>query len=1197
MWMKSIKHLPRCVHSSLRSSVVLFNLTRVVEELIINSLHAGSSKIHVFLGVEASYIKVEDDGYGISRDGLVLLGEKYATSKLNSLVAEETGIESLVCRGETLRSLSDISLLEVITKARGRPNGYRKVIKGCKSLFLGIDDHRKDVGTTVIVHDLFYNQPVRRKCMRSSPKKLLHSVRKCVLQTALVHPQVSFIVTDIESESELFRTQPSLSPLPLLSTAFGNEVSCSLHEINISEEALTLSGYLSGPAVSFSTKAFQFVYINSRFVSNGTIHKLLNTMATSSFGSLTSLKGEPEFQNAKRHKTQAYPAFLLNLCCPPSSYELTYEPSKMVVEFKDWLPILSFIEQAVRRLWRSTSKNFLQREPDVYEHNVPKDELWMKDPFNSDLFASSEIQKDRSKSIHSQTCNSERLCTDSLQKPVRDSFSSFQKNHSRALTNPSFLELTPGLDAFHVKRGQMEGPVSKTNFSNPKIDFYPFEDHFMSELMEPQVAKAKENVLGSRQDQFNETNSCLLRQSLATDEFKYKEIPRVRKSLFSSNHISGEDLLVGSTPFNQGLEIQFGNLEDGTNWDTDDYGIDLLNEDCSRKSLGYFARKPSATSQIFSPVMRKCSRSANIDVVCNDFSKHQAAGSVAHNHLLIEIAEKECSVKSTRPGLHSRSPPFACSDLFNGEDLPQRYETGGSMCSQKSFRHFIDAEEGDELFNCDFDQGKTMGCANTRIFVKKFFSPESIMHDFFRPGAHPSKPISGEISLCRKVADGMHDFSGRGAYSNEPISGEISLSEKVTDGINWLDIDDRAINHFQSSSSTFVKMVHDNMNDEKEMQIGYHLSSPNIRLRSFSAPPQYKGRRKFYSICSVTNHELRASSTCGPLETDDSHTCARGGGKMERSHRAQLAKTIPDCITSELEYSGASVSKWRNGEPQASVEHKLHTSTVHEVDVLDISTGLLHLSGGSLVPESINKDFLESPKVLQQLDKKFIPVISEGTLGIIDQHAADERIRLEELREKVLSGEERKVSYLDTEKELVLPDLTFQLLQSYAEQIETWGWICKTHAQGSGSFAKNLNVLCRKPFAVTLVAVPCILGINLSEQDLIDFLEQLLETDGSSTTPPAVIRILNFKSCRGAIMFGDSLLHSECALMVEELKKTSLCFQCAHGRPTTVPIVNLEVLHKQIAKLRTQCGNENNQWHGLQLHKPTFQRAKLRLES
>ncbi|KAL4581722.1 hypothetical protein LXL04_006249 [Taraxacum kok-saghyz] len=105
--------------------------------------------------------------------------------------------ESFGFRREALSSISDVSLLQVVTKAHGMPNGYCKVIKCSKCLYLGIDDDRQDVGTTVVVRDLFYNQPVRRRHLQSSPKKVLHSVKECILRIALVHLGTCFKVIDI----------------------------------------------------------------------------------------------------------------------------------------------------------------------------------------------------------------------------------------------------------------------------------------------------------------------------------------------------------------------------------------------------------------------------------------------------------------------------------------------------------------------------------------------------------------------------------------------------------------------------------------------------------------------------------------------------------------------------------------------------------------------------------------------------------------------------------------------------------------------------------------------------------------------------------------------------------------------------------------------------------------------------------------
>lgn len=79
------------------------------------------------------------------------------------------------------------------------------------------------------------------------------------------------------------------------------------------------------------------------------------------------------------------------------------------------------------------------------------------------------------------------------------------------------------------------------------------------------------------------------------------------------------------------------------------------------------------------------------------------------------------------------------------------------------------------------------------------------------------------------------------------------------------------------------------------------------------------------------------------------------------------------------------------------------------------------------------------------------------------------------------------------------------------------------------------------------------------------YLQQLGDTHGSAVLPPAVIRILNAKACRSAIMFGDPLLPTECAQLVASLKLTQLCFSCAHGRPTMAPLVDLQAFCNQVS--------------------------------
>lgn len=125
-----------------------------------------------------------------------------------------------------------------------------------------------------------------------------------------------------------------------------------------------------------------------------------------------------------------------------------------------------------------------------------------------------------------------------------------------------------------------------------------------------------------------------------------------------------------------------------------------------------------------------------------------------------------------------------------------------------------------------------------------------------------------------------------------------------------------------------------------------------------------------------------------------------------------------------------------------------------------------------------------------------------------------------------------------------------QLLETHKNRLEQWGWRWRLPEDSS------------KP--VVLTHFGCVLDIAMSGLDLQVYLHQLSETNGSELLPPAVTRTLNAKACRSAVMFGDPLLLTECAQLLSALKATQLCFSCAHGRPTLIPLVHVQKLREQL---------------------------------
>uniref|UniRef100_A0A1D1ZIW5 DNA mismatch repair protein Mlh3 n=1 Tax=Anthurium amnicola TaxID=1678845 RepID=A0A1D1ZIW5_9ARAE len=1238
--MKRIKHLPGSVHTSLRSSVFLFDMTRVVEELILNSLDAGATKVHICVNVGACYVKVEDDGFGVTRDGLMVLGEKYATSKFQNLAEMDDDIESLGSRGEALSSLSDISLLEVITKTRGKPNAYHKVIKGRKCLLIGIDEHRQNVGTTVIVRDLFYNQPVRRRSMQSSPKKMLHSLKKCVVRAALLRPQVSFTVIDLESEHELLRTIPSSSLLPLVSNHFGSKVSGCLHKVSCSDKELDLSGYLSGLADSSSVKTLQYLYINSRFVCRGPIHKLINNLASNFHYMLNYHRSEPESQTGKRQRMLGCPAYVLNLCCPLSSYDLTFEPSKTIVEFKDWASVLSFIEQAVCHSWKQIPAHSLFGKTNVSQilcvscsSAEPQKQMCgtcigirggKGDVFTPDTSVISEMTKKEYGSWSQQNfmCQSASTLSEELPQESYDVFScrssrgrnekNTEVKHYPSETNGGHqIEYFPKKKLFNSQdisdftHDEMVSRKSKTNPCVPESSFSAG-----SHLLSDHIAKIdqKDDLLALEEDLFADReelrkysrcdgSTCHLRE----DESQLSKAPflfRCSRGLAvpGMKCVSVEKVPANSEMFsdNKELGFEFDERESFSPYDSYVAGAHYSCESFDSPANIPCQEKYDSFWSSFG-VMRSCLDKTSNDLY-TDFTKF-CDGHGLHcpkdndicsrrvDHLIESTFTSQLSYSEVSPG---SSDCMSTSFLMTTDNVPCNVRSDGNcnLLAGLTSRQFETSKLVDSFDNYNLgNPRKSLSAINCKD-DELCFSPGGIEYQ---------KHYSHEIKFENVPCDDVNDHTAWSNF-NSPIGDNTSNCNKYTCGTRWEEFQDCQLGHSANRSSR----------------------------RSHSAPPLHRQKSKFYTIydysktvgwysddarsaCLLKNlsqpwgiswpfaKSVFNSSSCELMHRTSGDEKLGGNETNMVQTNGRSEKDAP-----EMEYTNGDMTKWRGGDlhptlVQGSV--RSHNVSACDDEVLDISSGLLHLAGSSLVPESISRDALEDAKVLLQVDRKFIPVTAGGILVAIDQHAADERIRLEELRYKVMSGEGCTIVYLDLEQELVLPEIGLQLVQNYGEQIKKWGWVCNTHFQCSGSFAKNLNLLKQQSCGVTLLAVPCILGINLTDKDLLEYLEQLADTDGTSTMPPAALRILNFKACRGAIMFGDALMPSECSLIVEELKGTSLCFQCAHGRPTTVPLVNMVELHKHLLKLELHAENRNKLWHGLGQHQPSVERAQVRLSS
>src|SRR5579864_1024140 len=187
--MGRIRVLSDHVANKIAAGEVVERPAAVVKELLENSLDAGAQRIRV--AVEAGgkkFLQVIDDGCGMSHDDAMLAFERHATSKIHD-VDDLLNIDTLGFRGEALPAIASVSRLVLESRPREDAAGTRIEIAGGK--LIKVEEAGIPPGTAIVVRDLFFNVPARKKFLRAESTELSH-IASLVTHYALAHPDKHF---------------------------------------------------------------------------------------------------------------------------------------------------------------------------------------------------------------------------------------------------------------------------------------------------------------------------------------------------------------------------------------------------------------------------------------------------------------------------------------------------------------------------------------------------------------------------------------------------------------------------------------------------------------------------------------------------------------------------------------------------------------------------------------------------------------------------------------------------------------------------------------------------------------------------------------------------------------------------------------------------------------------------------------------
>lgn len=264
--MKTIEILDKNTIDKIAAGEVVERPASIVKELVENSIDSGASAINIEIkdgGI--SFIRITDNGSGIEADQIKKAFLRHSTSKLRS-VEDLSTIESLGFRGEALSSISAISKVELITKVSGSLTGVRYIIEGGEEKLyqeVGAPD-----GTTIIIRDVFYNTPARKKYLKS-PGTESSYIASLVERLALSHPGISF--NYIQNNATRLHTAGNGSVKDIAYSIFGKEVTGNMIPINVDNGYMRLMGYVCKPIVSRGNRNYENYFVNGRFVKNNII--------------------------------------------------------------------------------------------------------------------------------------------------------------------------------------------------------------------------------------------------------------------------------------------------------------------------------------------------------------------------------------------------------------------------------------------------------------------------------------------------------------------------------------------------------------------------------------------------------------------------------------------------------------------------------------------------------------------------------------------------------------------------------------------------------------------------------------------------------------------------------------------------------------------------------------------------------------
>ena len=321
-----IKVLDQATINKIAAGEVVERPSSVVKELVENAIDAGATAVTVEIKDGGlSFIRITDNGAGIEKSEVPTAFVRHATSKIMT-IEDLLSVSSLGFRGEALASIAAVAQVELITKTAHDLTGIRYEIHGSREI--ASEEIGAPAGTTIIVRNLFYNVPARKKFLKT-PMTEGGYITDLITRLALSRPDISFKY--IMNGNNKITTSGNGKLQDVIYHIYGKDVSSNLLPIKRQVDEFKVEGYIGKSFVSKGNRSFEHYFINERSIRNVVVTKAIEE-AYKSFVMI--------------HK---FPFTALHFTLDSTKLDVNVHPAKMESKYADGERLFQFVKDSVRQ--------------------------------------------------------------------------------------------------------------------------------------------------------------------------------------------------------------------------------------------------------------------------------------------------------------------------------------------------------------------------------------------------------------------------------------------------------------------------------------------------------------------------------------------------------------------------------------------------------------------------------------------------------------------------------------------------------------------------------------------------------------------------------------------------------------------------------------------------------------------------------